>query len=168
LPAELQVIWVGFRFCYGFAFAAAFKGLRARCSLFRRHCAHARAMTGIFNWIVSLPADTLKSRFQTAPTGKYSGLGQVLNYFLNNSSSSSTFTSPTTPTTIIVPAGIYGARSHRRLPGPLQGLRPRHRPRFSRQRRLLPWVSSGSTRLQMLRSRSLRYDLTMRALNNLF
>lgn len=38
-------------------------------------------LAGIFNWIVSLPADTLKSRFQTAPAGKYSGLGQVCNAY---------------------------------------------------------------------------------------
>ena len=37
----------------------------------------AGGTAGIFNWIVSLPADTLKSRFQTAPPGKYTGLGQV-------------------------------------------------------------------------------------------
>lgn len=31
----------------------------------------AGGMAGIFNWVVALPADTLKSRLQTAPEGKY-------------------------------------------------------------------------------------------------
>lgn len=35
-------------------------------------------MAGIFNWIVAVPPDTLKSRFQTAPPGKYNGLMDVL------------------------------------------------------------------------------------------
>ena len=28
-------------------------------------------MAGVFNWLVSLPADVLKSRLQIAPEGKY-------------------------------------------------------------------------------------------------
>lgn len=35
-------------------------------------------MAGIMNWIVAVPPDTLKSRFQTAPPGKYSGISSVL------------------------------------------------------------------------------------------
>ncbi|EDV24504.1 uncharacterized protein TRIADDRAFT_25969 [Trichoplax adhaerens] len=31
----------------------------------------AGGMAGVFNWMVALPADTLKSRLQTAPEGKY-------------------------------------------------------------------------------------------------
>eukprot|EP00164_Ancoracysta_twista_P000488 GFYU01000653.1.p1 GENE.GFYU01000653.1~~GFYU01000653.1.p1 ORF type:complete len:310 (+),score=108.34 GFYU01000653.1:30-932(+) len=37
----------------------------------------AGGMAGICNWLVSIPPDTLKSRFQTAPEGTYSGLGAV-------------------------------------------------------------------------------------------
>ena len=29
------------------------------------------AMAGVFNWLVALPADTLKSRYQSAPEGTY-------------------------------------------------------------------------------------------------
>ena len=28
-------------------------------------------MAGVFNWLVALPADTLKSRYQSAPEGTY-------------------------------------------------------------------------------------------------
>ena len=31
----------------------------------------------IYSWLVCIPADTVKSRYQTAPAGKYSGAGQV-------------------------------------------------------------------------------------------
>jgi solute carrier family 25 carnitine/acylcarnitine transporter 20/29 len=34
-------------------------------------------MAGIFNWLVALPVDVAKSRFQTAPEGKYKGLLDV-------------------------------------------------------------------------------------------
>lgn len=37
----------------------------------------AGGMAGIFNWIVALPVDVAKSRFQTAPEGKYKGLLEV-------------------------------------------------------------------------------------------
>lgn len=37
----------------------------------------AGGMAGIFNWIVALPVDVAKSRFQTAPEGKYNGLLDV-------------------------------------------------------------------------------------------
>jgi len=37
----------------------------------------AGGMAGIFNWIVALPIDVAKSRFQTAPEGKYKGLLDV-------------------------------------------------------------------------------------------
>lgn len=37
----------------------------------------AGGMAGILNWIVAIPADVLKSRQQTAPAGKYSGLMDV-------------------------------------------------------------------------------------------
>jgi len=38
----------------------------------------AGGMAGIANWVVAIPPDVLKSRFQTAPAGKYSGVGDVL------------------------------------------------------------------------------------------
>lgn len=38
----------------------------------------AGGMAGIFNWVVAIPPDVLKSRFQTAPTGKYTGAADVL------------------------------------------------------------------------------------------
>ena len=37
----------------------------------------AGGMAGIFNWIVALPVDVAKSRFQTAPEGKYRGMMDV-------------------------------------------------------------------------------------------
>jgi solute carrier family 25 carnitine/acylcarnitine transporter 20/29 len=37
----------------------------------------AGGMAGVANWIVALPADTLKSRLQTAPAGKYRNLFDV-------------------------------------------------------------------------------------------
>ncbi|CAF4313251.1 unnamed protein product [Rotaria magnacalcarata] len=38
----------------------------------------AGGMAGIANWAVAIPPDVLKSRFQTAPSGKYSGIADVL------------------------------------------------------------------------------------------
>jgi len=38
----------------------------------------AGGMAGIANWTVAIPADVLKSRLQTAPTGQYTGIGDVL------------------------------------------------------------------------------------------
>jgi solute carrier family 25 carnitine/acylcarnitine transporter 20/29 len=37
----------------------------------------AGGMAGIFNWAIAIPQDVLKSRLQTAPEGKYSGLKDV-------------------------------------------------------------------------------------------
>jgi len=37
----------------------------------------AGGLAGIANWLVCIPLDTLKTRLQTAPEGKYSGLGDV-------------------------------------------------------------------------------------------
>jgi solute carrier family 25 carnitine/acylcarnitine transporter 20/29 len=37
----------------------------------------AGGMAGIANWVVAIPPDVLKSRFQTAPSGKYSGVADV-------------------------------------------------------------------------------------------
>lgn len=38
----------------------------------------AGGMAGIFNWLVAIPPDVLKSRLQTAPEGKYNGVRDVL------------------------------------------------------------------------------------------
>lgn len=38
----------------------------------------AGGMAGIANWLVAVPPDVVKSRFQNAPKGKYSGGGAVL------------------------------------------------------------------------------------------
>lgn len=37
----------------------------------------AGGMAGIFNWMVAIAPDTLKSRYQTAPEGTYTGIRQV-------------------------------------------------------------------------------------------
>ena len=37
----------------------------------------AGGMAGIFNWAIAIPQDVLKSRYQTAPEGKYSGIRDV-------------------------------------------------------------------------------------------
>lgn len=34
-------------------------------------------MAGIFNWIVAIPADVLKSRLQTSPEGQYNNVREV-------------------------------------------------------------------------------------------
>ena len=34
-------------------------------------------MAGIFNWAIAIPQDVLKSRYQTAPEGLYSGIRDV-------------------------------------------------------------------------------------------
>jgi len=38
----------------------------------------AGGMAGVFNWLVAIPADVLKSKYQSAPKGKYSGTLDVL------------------------------------------------------------------------------------------
>lgn len=38
----------------------------------------AGGMAGIFNWAVAIPPDVLKSKFQTAPDGKYTGVVSVV------------------------------------------------------------------------------------------
>jgi len=44
----------------------------------------AGGMAGVANWSVAIPADVLKSRYQTAPPGTYKGLGDVLRELLRN------------------------------------------------------------------------------------
>jgi solute carrier family 25 carnitine/acylcarnitine transporter 20/29 len=41
-------------------------------------------MAGVCNWLVSVPPDVIKSRYQTAEAGRYSGMGQVLSELLKN------------------------------------------------------------------------------------
>ncbi|XP_013393502.1 mitochondrial carnitine/acylcarnitine carrier protein-like [Lingula anatina] len=41
-------------------------------------------MAGIFNWMIAMPPDVLKSRFQTAPEGMYKGVGDVLKHLMKN------------------------------------------------------------------------------------
>ncbi|XP_051517203.1 mitochondrial carnitine/acylcarnitine carrier protein [Myxocyprinus asiaticus] len=38
----------------------------------------AGGIAGMFNWLIALPADVLKSNYQTAAEGRYKGLGDVL------------------------------------------------------------------------------------------
>lgn len=42
----------------------------------------AGGMAGIFNWIVAIPPDVLKSRLQTAPEGKYKGIVDVFKHLI--------------------------------------------------------------------------------------
>lgn len=51
---------------------------KSRTELSPARTLFAGGMAGILNWIVAIPADVLKSRQQTAPHGKYSGLIDVL------------------------------------------------------------------------------------------
>lgn len=45
----------------------------------------AGGMAGIFNWIVAMPADVLKSRLQTAPEGMYpNGIRDVARQLIKN------------------------------------------------------------------------------------
>nr|KAF6311197.1 solute carrier family 25 member 20 [Myotis myotis] len=45
----------------------------------------AGGVAGIFNWVVAIPPDVLKSRFQTAPPGKYpNGFRDVLRELVRN------------------------------------------------------------------------------------
>ena len=37
----------------------------------------AGGCAGIMNWLGCIAQDTVKSKYQTAPAGKYSGLGEV-------------------------------------------------------------------------------------------
>lgn len=42
----------------------------------------AGGMAGIFNWLVAIPQDVLKSRLQTAPEGTYSGIRDVFRHLI--------------------------------------------------------------------------------------
>lgn len=44
----------------------------------------AGGMAGVSNWLIAIPFDVLKSRFQTAPEGKYKSLLDVLKELLKN------------------------------------------------------------------------------------
>jgi len=42
----------------------------------------AGGMAGVANWVIAIPPDVLKSRYQAAPEGTYRGLGHVLSVLL--------------------------------------------------------------------------------------
>eukprot|EP01098_Paradermamoeba_levis_P007529 TRINITY_DN3116_c0_g1_i1.p1 TRINITY_DN3116_c0_g1~~TRINITY_DN3116_c0_g1_i1.p1 ORF type:complete len:317 (-),score=105.13 TRINITY_DN3116_c0_g1_i1:143-1015(-) len=42
----------------------------------------AGGLAGVSNWLISIPPDVIKSRFQSAPEGKYSGLWDVMKELL--------------------------------------------------------------------------------------
>lgn len=42
----------------------------------------AGGMAGIFNWIIAIPADVVKSRLQSAPEGKYTGVRDVFRHLM--------------------------------------------------------------------------------------
>ena len=42
----------------------------------------AGGCSGVANWIIAIPMDTIKSRLQTAPSGKYNGFLDVLQTLL--------------------------------------------------------------------------------------
>ena len=44
----------------------------------------AGGMAGVANWAVGMPQDVLKSRLQTAPEGKYKGMGDVFRQLMKN------------------------------------------------------------------------------------
>lgn len=44
----------------------------------------AGGMAGVSNWAVGMPQDVLKSRLQTAPEGKYKGMGDVFRQLMRN------------------------------------------------------------------------------------
>eukprot|EP00980_Cylindrotheca_fusiformis_P011830 scaffold2816_cov121-Cylindrotheca_fusiformis.AAC.46 len=51
----------------------------------------AGGCAGVGNWIIAIPFDTIKSRWQTAPTGKYSSIADVLRTLLREEGSSALF-----------------------------------------------------------------------------
>ena len=51
----------------------------------------AGGCAGIFNWVIAIPADVLKSRYQTAPEGQYSGLAEVYRHLMKTEGPSALF-----------------------------------------------------------------------------
>lgn len=51
----------------------------------------AGGCAGISNWIIAVPPDVIKSRYQTAPSGTYSGLADVLKLLLREEGPSALF-----------------------------------------------------------------------------
>ena len=51
----------------------------------------AGGFAGIANWLVAIPFDTVKSRYQTAPAGKYTGLPDVVKTLLREEGASAFF-----------------------------------------------------------------------------
>ncbi|CAB3232904.1 unnamed protein product [Arctia plantaginis] len=55
-------------------------------------CMFAGGVSGMCYWIVAMPADLLKTRFQTAPEGKYSGLMDVFKQLMSREGPRGLFT----------------------------------------------------------------------------
>jgi solute carrier family 25 carnitine/acylcarnitine transporter 20/29 len=51
----------------------------------------AGGLAGMVTWTVSIPADVLKSRYQTAPEGTYTGIWQVYRRLMNEEGISALF-----------------------------------------------------------------------------
>jgi len=51
----------------------------------------AGGMAGVFNWLIAIPPDVLKSRLQSAPEGTYRGVLDVLQQLLRNEGPSALF-----------------------------------------------------------------------------
>jgi len=51
----------------------------------------AGGLAGMIFWAVSIPADVIKSRYQTAPEGKYTGLGHVYRNLIREEGASALF-----------------------------------------------------------------------------
>lgn len=51
----------------------------------------AGGFAGIFNWVIAIPPDVLKSRLQTAPEGKYKGLLDVYQHLMKEEGPSALF-----------------------------------------------------------------------------
>lgn len=51
----------------------------------------AGGFAGIINWVIAIPPDVLKSRYQTAPEGKYSGVIDVYRHLMKEEGPSALF-----------------------------------------------------------------------------
>lgn len=51
----------------------------------------AGGLAGIFCWTISIPADVIKSRYQTAPEGTYNGIWHVYQHLLHQEGAAALF-----------------------------------------------------------------------------
>ena len=51
----------------------------------------AGGMAGVFNWVVAIPIDTVKNRYQGAPEGTYKGVFDVYKRLINEEGTASLF-----------------------------------------------------------------------------